>query len=445
LVHTIRGAIGKDGDVVSRSTTRRGLIAPPLRTDGLPPGSVIVELPAPRRRRIVSVLIKLAVFFGVMFVFGLPALAKGREGLRRLADVNPLLLVVGLVLEFAAIMSYSFLTRAALPANTNISVTTLVRIQLATKAVTNVVPGGSAAGSALGYRLITLAGVEGADAGFALATVGLGSAVVLNLLLWVMLLISIPVIGYKPLYVTVGLIGLFVMAGFAVAVVLLMKGHQQAEKVLRSIARRVRWLDEDRVGELVQRLARRLRELLEDRSLLRRIVVWSLLNWLLDAAALWVFLRAFQANVRPDGLIVAFCIANVMAAIPLTPGGIGVVESVLTTVLVFVGVASSVAGLGVNVYRIAQYWLPIPIGAIAYASLRFGRWRVDNEHRLGDLVSETSVVVGSRESKYDWFEQFPRPSHALDQFGAAAGAVSPLLEVPETESAVDDAPESSES
>jgi putative heme transporter len=255
--------------------------------------------------------------------------------------------------------------------------------------------------------------------------------VVLNLLLWIMLLISIPVIGYRPVYVTVGLIGLFVMAAFATVIIFLMKGHQQAEKALRAVARRVKWLDENRVGELVQRLARRLRELLEDRSLLRRLVVWSLLNWLLDAAALWVFLRAFQAHVRPDGLIVAFCIANVMAAIPITPGGLGVVESVLSAVLVIVGVASSIAGLGVSVYRIAQFWLPIPIGAICYASLRFGPWRVDNEHRLGDLVSETSVVVGSRESKYDWFEQFPRPAHALDQFGAAAGAVSPLLVPPD--------------
>jgi uncharacterized protein (TIRG00374 family) len=377
---------------------------------GLPP-QVTVTPTRERspRRRAVSIAIKLGLFFIVMTVFGLPALAKGRRGLKQAAQVNPGFLLLGLAFEFAALVSYSFLTRAALPKDCTIRVATLTRIQLATKAVTNVVPGGSAAGSALGYRLLTLAGVEGADAGFALATVGLGSAVVLNLLLWLMLLISIPVIGYRPVYVTVGLIGLFVMAAFATVLVFLMRGHQQAERGLRRIARRVKWLDEDRVGELVQRLARRLRELLDDRPLLRRLVWWSLANWLLDAAALWVFLRAFQAHVRPDGLIVAFCIANVVAAIPITPGGLGVVETVLAGVLVIVGVSASVAGLGVNVYRIAQYWLPIPIGAICYASLRFGRWRVDREHRLGDMVSETSVVVGSRESKYDWFEQFPRP------------------------------------
>ena len=75
----------------------------------------------------------------------------------------------------------------------------MFRIQISTKALSNVVPGGSAAGSALGYRLLTLSGVDGPDAGFALATAGLGSAVVLNLIFWIALLVSIPLYGVNPL------------------------------------------------------------------------------------------------------------------------------------------------------------------------------------------------------------------------------------------------------
>ena len=72
-------------------------------------------------------------------------------------------------------------------------------------------PGGSAAGSALGYRLLTLSGVHGPDAGFALATAGLGSAVLLNVILWAGLLISIPLRGFSPLYVTAAVIGVFLI------------------------------------------------------------------------------------------------------------------------------------------------------------------------------------------------------------------------------------------
>ena len=54
-----------------------------------------------------------------------------------------------------------------------------------------------AAGSAIGYRMLTLAGVRGADAGFGLVAAGMGSAVMLNVILWVTLFVSIPLAGFR--------------------------------------------------------------------------------------------------------------------------------------------------------------------------------------------------------------------------------------------------------
>jgi putative heme transporter len=360
-----------------------------------------------RRRRLAPTIVKVAVFLVLLKVFGMTALTRGREGFRQLFDVSPGLLITGLGLEAAALVAYSVMTRAAIAKNAP-KIPTLLRIQLSTKALSNAVLGGGAAGPALGYRLLTLAGVDPSEAGFALATVGLGSAVVLNALLWVTMLITIPVIGYRPAYVVTAMIGLVVMALFAAVIASLMRGHQSAERWVRHVASKVRWLNEDRLGELVQRLARRLQELLSDRKLLRRLVGWAMLNWLLDAAALWVFLRAFHVTVRPDTLLVAFCLANVAAAIPITPGGLGVVELTLVTVLGFGGVPAAVAWLGVTAYRIVQFALPIPVGAVCYASLRFGRWKVDKAHDLQDLRAEAKPMVESQASVYDWFEMIDR-------------------------------------
>jgi putative heme transporter len=365
--------------------------------------------PARRRRRLAPTIVKVAVFFVLLKVFGMTALTRGREGFRQLFDVSPGLLITGLGLEAAALVAYSVMTRSAIAKNAP-SVPTLLRIQLSTKALTNTIPGGGAAGPALGYRLLTLAGVDPSEAGFALATVGLGSAVVLNVLLWVTMLITIPVIGYRPAYVITAMIGLVVMGLFGVLIASLMRGHQSAERWVRNLASKVKWLNEDRLGELVHRLARRLQELLSDRKLLRQLVGWAMLNWLLDAAALWVFLRAFHVTVRPDTLLVAFCLANVAAAIPITPGGLGVVELTLVTVLGLGGVPAAVAWLGVTAYRIVQLVLPIPVGAVCYASLRFGRWKVDKEHNLQDLRAEAKPMVESQASVYDWFETIDRRS-----------------------------------
>ncbi|MFM7390989.1 MAG: YbhN family protein, partial [Actinomycetota bacterium] len=145
----------------------------------------------------------------------------------------------------------------------------------------------------------------------------------------------------------------------------------------------------------------------EDRPLLRRLVMWAALNWLIDAAALWVFLRAFGGSVSVDGLIVAFGLANVLAAIPLTPGGLGIVEGVYVPVLVGFGLPRATAVVGVVSYRIAQYWLPILVGGVSYASLRIGAVAAvpAPQSRLARLQSATQAGTQVRETKASWIER----------------------------------------
>src|SRR5690606_33323309 len=185
----------------------------------------------------------------------------------------------------------SQLTKAALPRHA-VRLSVLFRIQLTTRAVTNVVPGGSAAGSAIGYRMLTLAGVRGADAGFALVASALGSALMLNVILWVTLLVSIPAAGFRPIYVSMALIAVLVIAMFGSIVFALMRGERQAERFVRAVARKARFLDEEKLAGLVNRLAERLRELADDPPLVRHLAIWATSHWWLDAAPLWGFPRA---------------------------------------------------------------------------------------------------------------------------------------------------------
>jgi uncharacterized protein (TIRG00374 family) len=353
-------------------------------------------------RRTVGGTVKLIIFLTVFVFFGLPAITNARDSIRRLSTVEPVLLGAGLGLELLSLLAYSQLTRAALPRGT-IGLPLLTRIQLTTRAITNVVPGGSAAGSAVGYRLLTLGGVRGADAGFALVTSGVISAVMLNLLLWITLVVSIPAAGFRPVYVTMALTGVLVIAAFGSLVLGLIYGEQHALRFVRSLARHVRFLKEDRLTSLVSRLAERLRDLVADRELLRRLVMWSLFNWLLDAAALWVFLRAFGPSVRVDSLLVAFCVANISAVIPITPGGLGVFDATLVAMLALFGHGDS-AGLAVPMYRLAQYWVPIPLGALSYITLRAGPWSIEEARDLGRLREETQTAVQRGESVYEWAE-----------------------------------------
>lgn len=325
------------------------------------------------RRAVKRTVITVAMMF-ILFYIVLPQWAAQKDTAEQLQLVNPFILVAAVGLQIASLLAYTVLTRVTLPEQPKLGLWTLFRIQLATKSVTNVVPGGSAAGGTLGYRLLTEGGVPPTAAGFSLATVGLGSAVVLNLILWLGLLVSIPFNGFKPAYLTAALVGVLLLLGAAALVYLLMEGRNQAERVLRAIARRIPFVKEDTASRFVHQLADRLQELAHQPELVRSGVIWAAANWLLDAASLGVFLYAFGTTVNPVNLIVAYGLAQVLAALPLTPGGLGVVETILPTTLVSFGVPGNVALAGVLSWRFAQFWLPIPLGGLAYVSLRFGRF-----------------------------------------------------------------------
>lgn len=357
-----------------------------------------------RRRAFLTTFKVMATLAVVYFVIlSIPGL---RNAVDQLSEVKPGLLVVGLGLEFFALFCYSGMTKVALgPAGHDFPVLRMFRIQLSTRALASLVPGGSAAGSALGYRLLTVAGVPGPDAGFALAASGLASAVVLNFLLWTGLIISIPIRGVNAFYGSAAIAGVILM-GIAAAIIFgLIEGQARSERIFRAVARRFH-MDEERAGEAVRHIGGRMQELSADRAMLVRLSLWSLANWLIDAAALWVFLRAFGYSLAPDGLIVAFGLANVLAVIPLTPGGLGIVEGTYVPVLVGFGLPRATAVVGVVSYRIAQYWLPILLGGVMYLSLRVGPWAIGR----GGLAPLRDIVAqaGNRdESILDFSERYP--------------------------------------
>ena len=64
-------------------------------------------------------------------------------------------------------------------------------------------------------------------------------------------------------------------------------------------------------------------------------------------------------------LLVAYGVANIAAAIPFTPGGLGVVELTLIGILVGFGPPRAIVILGVVGWRLVNFWLPIPVGGIS--------------------------------------------------------------------------------
>lgn len=339
----------------------------------------------PLRRGAAALAVVLVVEYLV-----LPQFVGARKSLSTLSSVNIAYLAAAVALEIAALVAYGQLTRSVLPCTpTTPGLWTLFRIDLSTLALSHVLPGGNAAGASLGFRLMTDNGIRGTDAAFTMATQGIGSAVVLNVILWLGLIATIPTRGFSPLTRYAGIAGVLLFAVLALLVVGLTQGEARARRVVRWVSRRTPILDERKTARVVERLALRLRELGSDRSLLIRASGWAAANWLLDAASLWVFVRAFGHSMDVAGLIVAFGFANVLAVLPITPGGLGIVEGVLTPTLVGFGAPGAVALLAVISWRLVNFWLPIPAGGAAYLSLHLG----SNGQRRIPMTDATDAEV----------------------------------------------------
>jgi uncharacterized protein (TIRG00374 family) len=385
------GPVGSSTDVVGSSTD-------------VVVGPAVAPGPKRKRRRLpwlprpvvhIGQLLLLALVVEYLVV---PNIAGTGKAISQLEHVDPIYLLIGVFLEVASIVSYAELTRSVLGHDRSPGLGTMVRIQVTTLSVSHVVPGGSAAGSTLGYRLMTQAGVQSSDVGFALATQGLGSALVLNVIFWLALVVSIPVWGFSPLYLTAALVGLVLVAVFSLLVLVVTRGDQWVGGLIERTAARFSFIRADMVRRLFDQIAARVKDLGAHRRMVVRATIWAAANWLFDAASLWVFVRAFGHAVNPDGLLVAYGLANVLAAIPLTPGGLGVIEATLTSALVGFDTTRAVAILGVVTYRLVNFWLPIPVGGLTYLSLQVDPGHTDRTTRIEHLRNVRSWVTGPVEA-----------------------------------------------
>ncbi len=280
------------------------------------------------------------------------------------------------VLMSGAFMAAWELTHIAVP---GISRFVAATSQLASNAMAKVVPGGPVAAGAGYFQMLSVSGVPTGQAAAALAAVSFISNLVLFSLPAIALLlaaISAPIpSGLLP----VGIVGTIMFAVMFSAVFTVVKYDRPLLFIGGVIERVVCWLAAklnkewhptaqqilDRRNEVVDALGARWLNAL----------IAAVLNWTLDYMVLMTALIAVGAEPRPSLVLVAFAGSAVLGMIPLTPGGLGFVEVGLSAMLVAAGIPAHDATLATLAYRLFQFWIPIPAGAVAYVLFKrkFGK------------------------------------------------------------------------
>jgi putative heme transporter len=124
----------------------------------------------------------------------------------------------------------------------------------------------------------------------------------------------------------------------------------------------------DRAWRLGRRLVPGLpAEYSPSRRSLAAIGVLAFANWLLDCVCLWAALTAMHANVPVRSVLLAYTLAQLVASIPLLPGGGGTVEASLILTFTAFHHASAAVVAGVLLFRLISCWGIVPIGWLGVA------------------------------------------------------------------------------
>jgi uncharacterized protein (TIRG00374 family) len=327
-------------------------------------------------------LLRLALTLGPLFLgvnLLLPQLAGLEATAERLARASLWLLVLLLLVQASAFLAYGELLRTMLRSAGERPPRQLVqRASIVAVALSKTLPGGSTTALALTIRTLRAHGIDVAHATAALAGSGALSAATLGLLLPVAA--AVAILGGQMGGVAMGA----VLAAVAVvgAVSLVPLALRAPARLAAAATRAVRWaargplrgrVDPEAVGEAVLRGVGSIRALTRDRRALARAVAWALANWLLDAAVLFTLAATFGRGTPLSAVLLAYVIGQLLAAVPITPGGVGVVETVMTGALVAAGASGADATVSVLGWRLLGHWLPIVVGLLVLPTVARGR------------------------------------------------------------------------
>jgi uncharacterized protein (TIRG00374 family) len=332
----------------------------------------------------------LAVIAGIAIYLVFPAITEVLAAWPRLSTLNPWWLFAAIGAEIAHFACTFALQRLALRTKAWFPVITS---QLAGNSVTLIMPGGAAVGAAVQFRMLAASGMDTSETVGGLAAfslLGVGSLLVLPVFALPVILLGAPVDRGLEHAAFLGAAGFVAFAAFGAVVLVYDAPLRWTGRAVQQIRN---WVLRKRPP--LQGLDETLLEKRDEiRATLGRQWWQALLlsagRLAFDYLCLLMALRATGSHPRPSLVLVAYAVAGIVGMIPITPGGLGVVEASLTGLLVLAEVNSSQAVLATLTYRIASYWLPLCAGPVAYGLFRW-RYRKRKKPEAG-LCREAGQV-----------------------------------------------------
>jgi uncharacterized protein (TIRG00374 family) len=307
-------------------------------------------------------------------VFGLlPRLGGLRHDAAGLRHARPAFVAAAIVVQAVSLACYAALYRRVLASlGARLRFRVAAEVTLSTFLISHVTPFGSATGTLLNVSTLEAEGIAASTTGEAIGLTSLVSTIAL------IALFGTGLVATAGRHVSATYLRI---AGAALVLVLLVLAiafgvgahpgiAERAARRAASWARHLRSsIDPEKVAQTSKRLVLLARSALTGRAFLESYG-FAAADLLFDLLSLDLMFLAFRYQPGFGPLAVAYGAANIASAIPITPGGLGVIEVTLVAITVGFGAPRATAVIAVLGYRVVNYWLPLLPGAVAYLRLR---------------------------------------------------------------------------
>jgi len=292
--------------------------------------------------------------------------------------INWWLVPLAFLCEVLSYVCFALMQRELLVAgHLNPPFRTLFKLTFGSQALTNSLPAGNALATVYGFRWFRRFGADSTLAVWALAGTLIASLVSLSLVAIIGLAMATDAgASFDLVPVLIGVLA--VALGFGSLFVYERPLHWLVSGVLRlwvAVSRRPRGDTHEEIGRIMAWMtAVRL-----SWGQIGRVVAWGATNWLLDCACFALMFLAIHVPIPWDGLLLAYGAGQLAATLPITPGGLGVVEGSLTIALVAFGSQVNSTTDAVLLYRLISFWFILGLGWLLIGEMalevRRGRWR----------------------------------------------------------------------
>jgi len=276
--------------------------------------------------------------------------------------------LLGVAAEAGSFLAFTQVQRSLLRAGrADVAIGPMVVITLAANSITNSLPAGSVIAPVYSFRQFRRRGADQAVAGWSVVA----TFVALSVTLAVVAALGASVAGADGasrdlVGVTVGVLLVSLAMG---AVFVQKRALVRAVTAFLRLCRRLPGWPRGELAAHIDRIIRRLTAVHLSPGQVAGVLTLGLAAWMLDCSCLALSFLAVGASVPWEGLLLAYGAGQLAANLPITPGGLGVVEGSLTIAIVAFGGAAPATVVAVLLYRILSFWLLLPIGWGAWAWL----------------------------------------------------------------------------